>query len=132
MVCIGLGSNIDDLGAELLTRTLLADKLDARHFALEDAAQDLPPDATPDAVAIVYLVSAYPSPERQNSGAVVEGARQRLPGAQLVKVFLPGYHRSWMLQVVRMATLWSRVFPMLYKSDWNVIRQKMLSKRVLR
>jgi len=90
MVCLGLGSSADDLTAELLVRVLRDQHLDARHFSVEDADKGPPPGATPGAVAIVFLVSAYPGAEREHSAAVAEGVRLRLPGAFLVNVFLPG------------------------------------------
>jgi hypothetical protein len=88
MVCLGLGSTADDLAAELLVRILRDQKLDARHFSVSDEGP--PPGATPGGVAIVCLVSAFPGPERERSGAVAERVRELLPGAFLVNVFLPG------------------------------------------
>jgi hypothetical protein len=88
MVCLGLGSFADDLAAELLVRILRDQKIDARHFSVSDGGP--PPGASTDAVAIVYLVSAFPGPERDASGAVAERVRELLPGAFLVNVFLPG------------------------------------------
>jgi predicted PurR-regulated permease PerM len=90
MVCVGLGSTADDLAAELLVRILRDQKLDARHFSIEPPDEAPPPGATPDAVAIVYLVSAFPGAEREGSAIVGERIRQRLPGAFFVNVFLPG------------------------------------------
>jgi predicted PurR-regulated permease PerM len=90
MVCLGLGSPADDLAAELLVRSLRHHKLDARHFSVNDADAGPPPGATAGGVAIVYLVSAFPGPERERSGAVAERVRQLLPGAFLLNVFLPG------------------------------------------
>ena len=90
VVCLGLGSTADDLAAELLVRILRDQKLDARHFSVQDSAEGPPPGATPGGVAIVCLVSAFPGPERERSGAVAERTRQLLPGAFVVNVFLPG------------------------------------------
>jgi predicted PurR-regulated permease PerM len=88
MVCLGLGSFADDLAAELLVRILRDQKIDARHFSVSDGGP--PPGASTDGVAIVYLVSALPGPERDGSGAVAERVRELLPGAFLLNVFLPG------------------------------------------
>ena len=88
MVCLGLGSPYDDLAAELLVRILRDQKSDARHFSVSDGGP--PPGASTDGVAIVYLVSAFPGPERERSGAVAERVRELLPGAFLLNVFLPG------------------------------------------
>ena len=49
-----------------------------------------PPEASPDSVAIVYLVSAFPSEERERGETVASNVRQRFPGSCLVTVFLPG------------------------------------------
>ena len=88
MVCLGLGSFGDDIAAELLVRILRDQKIDARHFSVSDGGP--PPGASTDGVAIVYLVSAFPGPERERSGAVAERVRELLPGALLLNVFLPG------------------------------------------
>jgi hypothetical protein len=90
MVCIGLGSSADDLATELLVRVLRSEKVDGRHFSLSDADAGLPPGADPNAVSIVYLVSAFPSAERERSDAVVQRVRELLPRAHVVKVFFPG------------------------------------------
>ncbi len=90
MICVGLGSTADDLAAELLVRILRGQKLDARHFSVEDSASDLPHGATTDAVAVVYLVSAFPGAARERRDIVAEKISQELPGVSLVNVFLPG------------------------------------------
>lgn len=91
MVCLALGALADDLATELLVRILRNQKQDARHFSVQDTDVATPPEtATPGAVAIVYLVSAFPSEEREKADAVAERVRQILPGALLVNVFLPG------------------------------------------
>jgi hypothetical protein len=90
MVCLSLGSISDDLAAELLVRILRDHKLDARHFSVKDAQLQLPPEATPEGVALVYLISAFPGAERERSEVAAEYIRKLLPGAMLVNVFLPG------------------------------------------
>ena len=90
MICVGLGSTADDLAAELLVRILRHQKLDARHFSADDSAPDLPHGATTNAVAVVYLVSAFPGAERERSAIVAEKISHQLPGVSLVNVFLPG------------------------------------------
>jgi predicted PurR-regulated permease PerM len=90
MICLGLGSTFDDLAAELLARILRDQKLDARHFSVEDTEEGPPPGATPGAVAIVYLLSAFPGAEREHTPEIVERVRRQLPSAFLVNVFLPG------------------------------------------
>ncbi len=89
ILCLGLGSIADDLATEVLVRILRAEKLDARHIANEDFGA-LPPDASPDSVALIHIVSAYPCTERERAAAVAAEQHARLPKARVVKVFLPG------------------------------------------
>jgi hypothetical protein len=90
MLCVGLGTPADDLATELLVRILRDQKTDARHLSMEDLARPPPPDASPDAVSAIYLVSAFPSEERDTADDVAQTLRQRFPGACLITVFLPG------------------------------------------
>ena len=91
MLCVGLGSISDDLATELLVRILRDQSLDARHLSIEDLKLPPPPNMTPGGVAVVYLVSAYPSDERDQGEAIAgENIRQRFPAARLVTLFLPG------------------------------------------
>jgi hypothetical protein len=91
LLCLGLGSRADTIAAELLVRALRQQGLDARHVSLEDIdAGSRPPDADPAAVAIAYLVSAFPSLERERYEQTADRVRQQLPSARLVSVFLPG------------------------------------------
>ena len=79
----------DDLATELLVRILRDQKIDARHLSLEDLAAQPPTEAT-DAVSIVYVVSAFPSEERDRGEATTQETRRRFPKACIVAVFLPG------------------------------------------
>jgi predicted PurR-regulated permease PerM len=90
MVCIGMGSSADDLATELLVRVLRSEGIDGRHFSLSDADTGLPDGADSNAVSIVYLVSAFPSAERERADGAIPKVRQLLPRAHVVKVFLPG------------------------------------------
>ena len=90
MLCVGLGSTADDLATELLVRILRQQKIDARHLSLEDLEKPAPPEVSTAIVAAVYLVSAFPSEERENAETVVQRLRQQLPNARVVSVFLPG------------------------------------------
>jgi predicted PurR-regulated permease PerM len=90
MLAIGLGSLVDDLAAEILVRLLRDQKTDARHFSLEELQGPIPPEANPASISAVYLVSAFPSEERQRGTQVVEEVRRRLPDVCVVTVFLPG------------------------------------------
>jgi predicted PurR-regulated permease PerM len=90
MICLSMGSILDDIGAELLVRALRDKKLDARHVSLEDLDRTLPPETTTGGVSMVYVVSATSDEQRKGAEAAAERARQRFPGAYLVGVLLPG------------------------------------------
>ena len=91
LLCLGLSSTADSLAAELLVRALREKGLDARHASMKDLdAGSRLPDANPAGIAIAYLVSAFPSMEREGSRQITEQLRQYLPGAPIVSVFLPG------------------------------------------
>ncbi|MGA9032311.1 MAG: AI-2E family transporter [Sulfuricaulis sp.] len=90
VICLGLGSSDDDLAAELLARLLRMQKIDARNFSPEDLHGGLPPGADPEGVSIVYLVSAFPSPERDRAESIGRQVHELFPRAYLVKVFPPG------------------------------------------
>jgi predicted PurR-regulated permease PerM len=90
VICLGLGSSADDLVAELLARLLLSQKIDARHFSPGELAAGLPPGADPDGVSVVYLVSAFPSPERERADSLGRHAHEMFPYAHVVRVFCPG------------------------------------------
>jgi hypothetical protein len=86
-----LGSPADTIAAELLVRALRERGLDGRHVSIEDLdAESRPPGADPAAIAIAYLVSAFPSAERARSEQTKDRLRQHLPNARVVSVFLPG------------------------------------------
>jgi predicted PurR-regulated permease PerM len=89
IVCVSMGSMSDDLAAELLVRILREQKMDARHMSIEDTEAAPPPNAA-EAVSIVYMVSAFPSEERNLGDAIAEKLRQEFPSACIVAVFLPG------------------------------------------
>ncbi|HKM56330.1 MAG TPA: AI-2E family transporter, partial [Isosphaeraceae bacterium] len=90
VICSGLGSSTDDLAAELLVRLLLTEKIDARHFSPAELDAGLPPGADPAGIAIVYLVSAFPGPERERADAIGKQVRALCPRALLVKILCPG------------------------------------------
>jgi len=90
VICTGLGSSADDLAAELLVRLLQNEKIDARHFSPADLDAGLPPGADPAGISIVYLVSAFPGPERERAEAIGKQVRVILPRALVVKILCPG------------------------------------------
>jgi predicted PurR-regulated permease PerM len=90
MLCVGLGSIADDLATELLVRILRDQKIDARHISMEEMNGPPPPQGSAANVAVVYVVSANPSAERDASQTLVDVVRRRLPHVRLVTMFLPG------------------------------------------
>jgi predicted PurR-regulated permease PerM len=91
LLCVGLATRSDTIAAELLVRALRERDLDARHVLMSDVeAGNRPPDAKPESIGIVYLVSAFPSLERDNSQNAIDSIGHSFPGVRVVKVFLPG------------------------------------------
>jgi predicted PurR-regulated permease PerM len=90
VICTGAGSPPDDLATELLVRSLRSERIDARHFSTAEIDAGLPPGADPDGVAIVFLVSAFPSPERERADSISQQLRGLLPQANVIRVFCPG------------------------------------------
>jgi hypothetical protein len=91
LLCLGLGSRADTIAAELLVRALREQGLDGRHVSLDDLeVESRPPGAHPAAVAIAFVVSAFPSAERALYEQTNEQLRRHLPKVKLVSVFLPG------------------------------------------
>lgn len=90
VICLGLGSSADDLVAELLARLLLSRKIDARHFSPGELNNGLPPGADPGSVSAVYLVSAFPSSERERADSLDRQVHEIFPSAQVLRLFCPG------------------------------------------
>jgi hypothetical protein len=94
VICMALGSSADDLATEMLVRMLCKEKIDARHFSPAEIDAGLPPGADPDGVAIVFLVSAFPSPERERADSVRQQLHKLLPRANLIRIFCPGSNHT--------------------------------------
>jgi predicted PurR-regulated permease PerM len=90
VICMALGSAADDLASELLVRLLRSERIDARHFSTAEIDAGLPPGADPDGVAIVFLVSAFRSPERERADSISQQLHELLPQANLIRVFCSG------------------------------------------
>jgi hypothetical protein len=89
VICMALGS-ADDLATEFLVRLLRSERIDARHFSAAEIDAGLPPGADPDGVAIAFLVSAFPSPDRERVGSISLQLHELLPLANLIRIFCPG------------------------------------------
>ncbi len=90
VTCIALGSTADDLATELLVRLLRIQRIDARHFSTSEIDAGLPPGADPDGVAIAFLVSAYPGPERERADTISRQLHELLPQANRIRIYCPG------------------------------------------
>jgi predicted PurR-regulated permease PerM len=90
VACIALGSSADDLATELLVRLLRSERIDARHFSTAEIDAGLPLGADSDGVAIAFLVSAFPSPDRERVDSISLQLHELLPQANLIRIFCPG------------------------------------------
>jgi hypothetical protein len=90
VICIALASSADDLATELLVRLLRREGIDARHFSNADIDAGLPPGADADGVSFTFLVSAFPSPERDRAESICLQLHEPLPQATLIRIFCPG------------------------------------------
>jgi len=89
-LCVGLGTGSDELATEILVRILRNQRIDARHVLPDDIQAPPPAEASPDSVAIVYVVSAFRSEERKFGADIIETLRTRLPQAWICSVVIPG------------------------------------------
>jgi predicted PurR-regulated permease PerM len=90
VICMALGSSADDLATELLVRLLRSERIDARHFSPAEIDAGLPPEADPAGVAIVFLVSAFPCPERERADSISQQLHELLPQANRIRVLCSG------------------------------------------
>ncbi len=91
VICMAMGSSpADDLATEVLVRLLRGKRIDARHFSPAEIVAGLPPGANSNGVSIAFLVSAFPSPGRENADVVSQQIHNLLPQASLIRVFCPG------------------------------------------
>ncbi|MGN6528726.1 MAG: AI-2E family transporter [Burkholderiaceae bacterium] len=84
VLCFGLGSLRDDLVTEVLVRLLRDVGIDARHLSVSDLEAGPPPGASPDSIALLYVVSAFPNAEWDRAAAVVAELRRRFAGRPVV------------------------------------------------
>jgi predicted PurR-regulated permease PerM len=90
VICMALGSSADELATELLVRLLRSERIDARHFSPAEIGAGLPPGADPEGVAIAFLVSAFPSAERERADSISQQLHELLPQAKRIKVLCSG------------------------------------------
>ena len=90
VLAIGLGSMRDDLVTELLVRILRTQDIDARHISLDDFGNGPPPGATPDGIAMLFVVSANPVDEWERIAGTLPGLRERFASAAFVALLADG------------------------------------------
>lgn len=92
VLCVGLGSAGDELATEILVRILRDLSIDGRHLTVEDIEAfeaEPPPEATPNGVSMVYIVSAAWSGDQERGDSVAIEMRRRFPDACIIAVLLP-------------------------------------------
>jgi hypothetical protein len=92
VLCVGLGSTGDDLVTEIFVRILRDLSIDGRHATVEDIEAfqaEPPPEATPNSVSMVYIVSAAPARDRDHCDSMAAQMRRWFPEAGIIAVLLP-------------------------------------------
>ena len=86
---ISLGSQYNELATEIMVRIMREQKIDARSMAFEDLDAELPPEAMPELVSIVCIVSADPFHEQEIMDRAITRMRAELPHCKQFAVLLP-------------------------------------------
>jgi len=89
VLSIGLGSASAELATEILVRVLREQKIDARSMSFEDLDKPAPPEASPELVAIVCLVSVNPLQDCELMTQTLERMRRDLPHCKQFALLLP-------------------------------------------
>ena len=89
VLTIGLAGQFDELATEILVRVLREQKIDARSVSLEELDEPAPPEASPELVSIVCLVSIDPLNDRDKMEQAIRKLREGLPHCKQFAVLLP-------------------------------------------
>ena len=89
VLTIGLDGQFDELATEILVRVLREQKIDARSMSMEDLDEPAPPEASPELVSIVCLVSIDPLNNRDKLKLAIQKFRESLPHCKQFAVLLP-------------------------------------------
>ncbi|WP_371866233.1 AI-2E family transporter [Duganella radicis] len=89
VLSVGLGSAYAELATEILVRILREQKIDARSMSFEDLDKPAPPEASPELVAIVCLVSVNPLQDCELMTQALERMRRDLPHCKQFALLLP-------------------------------------------
>ncbi|HEX7986594.1 MAG TPA: AI-2E family transporter [Duganella sp.] len=89
VLTVGLGTQGGELATEILVRVLREQKIDARSMSMEDLDAPAPPEASPELVSIVCLVSIDPLNDRERMEQAMRRFREDLPHCKQFAVLLP-------------------------------------------
>jgi predicted PurR-regulated permease PerM len=89
-LCVGLDTPADELATEVLVRILRHRKLDARHLTVEELRAEPPPGASLDSIAMIYIICAFRSDDREHAGPLLAALRARFPGVWICALLIPG------------------------------------------
>ena len=89
VLAVSLGTQYDELATEIMVRIMREQKIDARSLALEDLDMDTPPEASPELVSIVCVVSVDPLNEKELMERAIVRMREALPHCKQFAVLLP-------------------------------------------
>jgi predicted PurR-regulated permease PerM len=100
---ISLGTQYNELATEIMVRIMREQKIDARSMAFEDLDAELPPEAMPELVSIVCIVSADPFHEQEIMDRAITRMRAELPHCKQFAVLLPSPFENADLRSVHVA-----------------------------
>jgi len=87
VICMGIGSNTDELATELLVRILRFQSVDARHISNEDLQNPAPPGSSSSNVSMCYIVGTHARGCANAFEQSVERMRKRFPEACIATLF---------------------------------------------
>jgi predicted PurR-regulated permease PerM len=90
-LCVGLGTIGDELAAEILVRVLRDRRIDARHVLIDEIERGAPDGASGASVALAFVVSASPGPERARGRELADRLRTVNPALGVFALYLPGF-----------------------------------------
>jgi predicted PurR-regulated permease PerM len=89
VLSIGLGTGSAELATEILVRILREQKIDARSMSYEDLDKPTPPEASPELVSVVCLVSVNPLQDCALMTQALARMKQDLPHCKQFALLLP-------------------------------------------
>lgn len=89
VICVGLGTSVDDIVTEILTRVLSELGIKARHLSVKELDFAADGDELKARVSMVFIVNALPSRSAAAAVQLVTACHARMPQAQVVMVSVP-------------------------------------------